>query len=90
MFREGSPFMEFISVVILTMLCGVGAVFLAVVAPGDAAADVRGFLIDSAKTLLGAVIALAYAARGQSGSNNVIAGGNVTETPKPGTLRIDG
>lgn len=68
--REGSPFMEFISIVVLCVLSGAALVFLSTVAL-PAAAETRAFLVHVTDTLIGAVIALAYAANRMTTNINV-------------------
>lgn len=79
MFREGSPFMEFLTVAALLLLAGVAIFLLALFRPGEASAG--AFFTHAAETLLGAVIALAYAARG------VTAGRDVTVNPDTATKK---
>lgn len=58
--RDGGPFLEFIAIVLLLAGAGVAMVLLA---GRPDSQDVVSFFQQAAQTLLGAVIALAYAAQ---------------------------
>ena len=75
MFREGSPFMEFLCCV--GLLVGAGAALFALALAGADNSQVAAFFEHAAETLLGAVIALAYAARGGGAQAHMTPGGDV-------------